>query len=63
MLFTRRKAETEILSSTPHSPDRPHPLVRYLGYKIQEGILALAQVPKPGLLTNDGKDQDLFDDF
>jgi hypothetical protein len=38
MLDTQRKAETEILSSVPRSPDEPHPLIRYLGDKIWECI-------------------------
>lgn len=42
MLYTRRKAETEILSSMTRSPGEPHPLVRYLADRIGERIFALA---------------------
>ena len=47
MLFTRRKAETEVLSSV-RKPDGPHPLVRYLGDRILEAILDLSLVPELG---------------
>jgi meiotic recombination protein SPO11 len=36
MLYTRRKAETEILSSVPRNPDEPHPLIKYLADRIGE---------------------------
>jgi hypothetical protein len=42
MLYTRRKAETEILSSVPRNPDEPHPLVKYLADRIGEHILAFS---------------------
>ncbi len=48
MLFMRRKAETEILSSLPRSPDEPHPLVKYLADKIGERILDLSLEWRPG---------------
>jgi meiotic recombination protein SPO11 len=48
MLYTRRKAETEILSSVPRHPDEPHPLVKYVADRIGEHILALAQEPGLG---------------
>lgn len=48
MLYMRRKAETEILSSLPRSPDEPHPLVKYLADKIGERILASSLEPGPG---------------
>jgi len=60
MLFTRRKAETEVLSSVLRNPDEPHPLVRYIGDRIWEAILAL--VPGPGLQTTDGGDEAVFDE-
>ncbi|KAI0256197.1 Spo11/DNA topoisomerase VI subunit A [Lactifluus subvellereus] len=61
MLFTRRKAETEVLSSMPRNPDEPHhPLVRYLVDRIRECILVLAPEPAPGLSTNNGVDETLF---
>jgi len=63
MLFTRRKAETEVLSSVLRNPDEPHPLLRYLGDRIWEVILALALVPEPGLQTKDGEDEALFDEL
>jgi hypothetical protein len=50
MLYTRRKAETEILSSVTRSPGEPHPLVGYLGDKIW-GCICSAVI---GLQTNDG---------
>jgi meiotic recombination protein SPO11 len=53
MLFTRRKAETEVLSSV-RNPDEPHPLVRYLGDRILEAILDLSPTPEPGLQLTDG---------
>jgi len=53
MLFTRRKAETEVLSSV-RNPDEPHPLVRYIGDRILEAILDLSLVPEPGLQPTDG---------
>jgi hypothetical protein len=48
MLYLRRKAETEILSSLPRSPDEPHPLVKYLADRIGERILASSLEPGPG---------------
>jgi meiotic recombination protein SPO11 len=48
MLHMRRKAETEILSSLPRSPDDPHPLVKYLADRIGERILAASLEPGPG---------------
>ena len=42
MLYTRRKAETEILSSVPHNPEEPHPLVKYLADRIWVHMLAFA---------------------
>jgi meiotic recombination protein SPO11 len=58
MLFTRRKAETEVLCSMPRNPDEPHhPLVRYLADRIWECILVLVPEPAPGLSTNDGVDK------
>lgn len=48
MLYMRRKAETEILSSLPRSPDEPHPLVKYLADRIGERILATSLEPSPG---------------
>ena len=61
MLFTRRKAETEILSSMPRNPDEPHPLVRYLGLRIGEAILVRALVSESALQTNDREDEAIFD--
>jgi len=48
MLFMRRKAETEILSSLPRSPGESHPLVKYLADRIGERILASSLEPVPG---------------
>jgi meiotic recombination protein SPO11 len=48
MLYTRRKAETEILSSVPRNQDEPHPLVKYLADRIGERILASALEPELG---------------
>ena len=62
MLFTRRKAETEVLSSVLRNPDEPHPLVRYLGDRIWEAVLALALASEPGLQKID-EDEVLFDEF
>lgn len=42
MLYTRRKAETEILSTVPHNSDNPHPLVKYLADRIWVHILGSA---------------------
>ncbi len=63
MLYTRRKAETEILSSVSCIPGEPHPLARYLADKIQERIVALAWQPTSGVSTNDDFDGDLFDEL
>jgi hypothetical protein len=66
MLYTRRKAETEILSSVPRCPDGPHPLVRYLASRIEERIAALAQEHRSGLRTNSdasGDDDGFFDEL
>jgi hypothetical protein len=61
MLFTRRKAETEILSSMPRNPDGSHALISYLADRIWQCILALSRDPTPGLSTNDGSvDEALF---
>lgn len=49
MLYMRRKAETEILSSLPSSPDECHPLVKYLADRIGERILVSSLEPGPGL--------------
>ena len=48
MLYMRRKAEIEILSSLPRSLDEPHPLVKYLADRIGERILASSLEPGPG---------------
>jgi meiotic recombination protein SPO11 len=48
MLHTRRKAETEILSSMPRNPDEPHPLIKYLADRIGERMLASALEPELG---------------
>jgi hypothetical protein len=48
MLYMRRKAEIEILSSLPRNLDEPHPLVRYLADRIGERILASSLEPGPG---------------
>jgi hypothetical protein len=53
MLFTRRKAETEILSSMPRNPDGSHPLVAYLADRIWQYILAVSQEPAPEPRMND----------
>lgn len=63
MLYTRRKAETEILSSVSCIPGEPHPLARYLADKIRESIMALALQPTSGVLTNDDVDEALFDEL
>jgi hypothetical protein len=61
MLFMRRKAETEILSSMPRNSDGSHPLVRYLADRIWQCILALSQGPAPGPSTNAGSvDEAIF---
>jgi hypothetical protein len=44
MLYTRRKAETEILSMVPRNPDEPHPLVKYLADRIWAHILGFARL-------------------
>ncbi|KAH9083770.1 DNA topoisomerase IV alpha subunit [Lactarius deliciosus] len=62
MLYTRRKAETEILSSVSCIPGDPHPLARYLADKISEQILALAWRPISGASTDD-VDGSLFDEL
>ena len=62
MLFTRRKAETEVLSSVLRNPDEPHPLVRYLGDRIWEAVLALALASEPRLQKSD-EDEAFFDEF
>lgn len=51
MLYMRRKAEIEILSSLPRSLDEPHPLVKYLADKIGERILASSLEPGPGSIS------------
>lgn len=48
MLYMRRKAEIEILSSLPRSLDESHPLVKYLADRIGERILATSLEPEPG---------------
>ncbi len=48
MLFMRRKAEIEVLSSLPRNPHEPHPLVKYLADSIWEHIFALSLEPGPG---------------
>jgi hypothetical protein len=63
MLFTRRKAEIEVLSSVLRNPDEPHPLVRYLGDRIWEAVLALALASEPGLQKIDGEDEAVFDEL
>ncbi|KAH9176657.1 Spo11/DNA topoisomerase VI subunit A [Lactarius sanguifluus] len=63
MLYTRRKAETEILSSVSCIPGQPHPLARYLADKISEQILALAWQPASGTSTEDDVDGSLFDEL
>jgi hypothetical protein len=55
MLFTRRKAEIEVLSSVPHNPDELHPLVRYLGDRIWGCMLALETVPRSWIQKPDGE--------
>ena len=63
MLFTRRKAETEVLSSVLRNADEPHPLVRYLGDRICEAVLALALASEPGLQKLDEEDEALFEEL
>ncbi|KAH9040040.1 Spo11/DNA topoisomerase VI subunit A [Lactarius pseudohatsudake] len=63
MLYTRRKAETEILSSVSCIPGEPHPLARYLANKISEQILVLAWQPISGAPTDDDVDGSLFDEL
>ena len=64
MLYTRRKAETEILFSVSCIPGEPHPLARYLADKIQERILALAWQPTSARVsTNDDVDEALYDEL
>ena len=62
MLYTRRKAETEILSSMSYIAGEPHPLAKYLAGKIRERILALAWRHASGVSTADGIDRALFDE-
>lgn len=63
MLYTRRKAETEIMSSVSCIPGESHPLARYLADKISEQILALAWQPTSGASTDDDVDGSLFDEL
>ncbi len=62
MLHTRRKAETEILSSVSYTPGEPHPLARYLADKIWERIQALTWKANP-VLANDDVDGILLDEL
>jgi hypothetical protein len=64
MLYTRRKAEIEILSSVSRNPDEPHPLIRYLEERIWERILALALDSGSELRAeDDGVCEDVFDEL
>ncbi|KAF8271257.1 Spo11/DNA topoisomerase VI subunit A [Lactarius quietus] len=63
MLYTRRKAETEILSSVSCIPGEPHPLAKYLADKIREHILALAWQHTSGVSTTDDVDEAFFDEL
>lgn len=62
MLFTRRKAETEIFSSVSCDPGEPHPLANYLADRIQERIMRLALQHTSGESTIDDIDEFLFDE-
>ncbi|KAN0129228.1 Spo11/DNA topoisomerase VI subunit A [Lactarius tabidus] len=62
MLFTRRKAETEIFSTILCIPGEPHPLAKYLADKIQERIIALAWQHTSVVSTIDDIDEALFDE-
>jgi hypothetical protein len=63
MLYTRRKAETEILSSVSCIPGEPHPLAKYLADKIRERILALSWQHTSGVSTTNDVHEALFDDL
>jgi hypothetical protein len=63
MLYTRRKAETEILSNVSCIAGEPHPLVKYLAGKIQERILALAWQRTSGVSTAGDVDGTFFDEL
>ena len=63
MLHTRRKAETEILSSVSYIAGEPHPLAKYLASKIRERILALAWKHASGISTADDVDGGHFDEL
>ncbi|KAH9057321.1 Spo11/DNA topoisomerase VI subunit A [Lactarius vividus] len=63
MLYTRRKAETEILSSVSCIPGELHPLARYLADKISKQILALSRQYTSGTSTDDDVDGSLFDEL
>ena len=63
MLYMRRKAETEILSSVPCIPGEPHPLAKYLADKIRECILALSWQNTSGVSTADDVGGALFDEL
>lgn len=63
MLYMRRKAETEILSSLPCIPGESHPLAKYLADKIRERILALSWQNTSEVSTADDVGGALFDEF
>jgi len=64
MLYTRRKAEIEILSSVARNPDEPHPLIRYLAERVWERIVALSLDSGSELRAeDDGVCEDVFDEL